>query len=95
LVFFDEYTKRIPYEFCDILVSLGQSIQCLSAVKALLTGIRLLNFIGLGGSLWVSGGLRLIGFLLILIVKKYQLKDVALPSGFNQLIFRSTAIFPF
>ena len=70
LVFFDEYMKTIPDEYSAILVSLGQSIQYLSAVAFPLIGTSLANYIGLGGVLWVSAGLRLIGFLLFLIPMK-------------------------
>jgi hypothetical protein len=70
LVFFDEYMKTIPDEYSAILVSLGQSIQYLSAIAAPLIGTSLSNYIGLGGALWVSAGLRLVGFGLFLIPKK-------------------------
>jgi predicted MFS family arabinose efflux permease len=70
LVFFDEYMKTIPDEYSAILVSLEQSIQYLSVIAAPLIGTSLANYIGLGGALWVSAGLRVIGFLLFLIVKK-------------------------
>ena len=72
LVFFDEYMKTIPDEYSAILVSLEQSIQYLSAVASPLIGTSLANYIGLGGALWVSAGLRLIGFLLFLLPKKKQ-----------------------
>lgn len=70
LVFFDEYMKTIPDEYSAILVSLEQSIQYLSIVASPLIGTSLANYIGLGGTLWVSAGLRLAGFLLFLIPKK-------------------------
>jgi hypothetical protein len=70
LVFFDEYMKTIPDEYSAILVSLEQSIQYLSAIAAPLIGTSLANYIGLAGALWVSAGLRLIGFLLFLIPQK-------------------------
>ncbi len=72
LVFFDEYMKTIPDEYSAILVSLEQSIQYLSAVASPLIRTSLANYIGLGGALWVSAGLRLIGFLLFLLPKKKQ-----------------------
>ena len=70
LVFFDEYMKTIPDEYSAILVSLEQSIQYLSVIAAPLIGTSLANYIGLGGALWVSAGLRFSGFLLFLILKK-------------------------
>ena len=70
LVFFDEYMKTIPDEYSAILVSLEQSIQYLSVIAAPLIGTSLAVYIGLGGALLVSAGLRLIGFLLFLILKK-------------------------
>jgi len=70
LVFFDEYMKTIPDEYSAILVSLEQSIQYLSAVASPLVGTSLATYIGLGGALWVSAGLRVAGFLLFLMPKK-------------------------
>ena len=70
LVFFDEYMKTIPDEYSAILVSLEQSIQYLSAIAAPLIGTTLANYIGLGGTLWLSAGLRLAGFLLFLLPKR-------------------------
>jgi MFS family permease len=79
LVFFDEYMKTIPEEYSAILVSLGQSIQYLSAIAAPLIGTSLASVLGLGGALWVSAGLRLIGFLLFLMSqRKRQLKETTL-----------------
>jgi len=70
LVFFDEYMKTIPDEYSAILVSLEQSIQYLSAIAAPLIGTSLSAYIGLGGALWISAGLRLVGFGLFLIPKR-------------------------
>ena len=67
LVFFDEYMKTIPEEYSAILVSLGQSMQYLAAIAAPLIGTSLASLLGLGGALWVSAGLRLVGFLLFLL----------------------------
>jgi hypothetical protein len=72
LVFFDEYMKTIPDEYSAILVSLEQSIQYLSAIAAPLIGTSLANYIGLGGTLWMSAGLRFLGFLLFLVPNKKQ-----------------------
>jgi hypothetical protein len=67
LSFFDEYMKTIPDEYSAMLVSLEQGIQYFSAVASPLIGTTLANYIGLGGALWVSAGLRLGGFLLFLL----------------------------
>jgi MFS family permease len=66
LVFFDELMKTVPPEYSATFVSLIQSMQYLSAIVAPLLGTWLADVIGLGGALWVSAGLRLIGFLLFL-----------------------------
>ena len=66
LVFFDELMKTVPQEYSATFVSLVQSMQYFSAIVAPLVGIWLANYIGLGGVLWVSAGLRLVGFLLFL-----------------------------
>lgn len=66
LAFFDELMKTVPTEYSATFVSLIQSMQYLSAIVAPLLGTWLADYIGLGGALWVSAGLRLIGFLLFL-----------------------------
>ena len=66
LVFFDELMKTVPPEYGATFVSLAQSLQYLSAILAPLIGAWLADFIGLGGALWVSAGLRLMGFILFL-----------------------------
>ncbi len=66
LVFFDELMKTVPPEYSATFVSLAQSMQYLSTIIAPLLGTWLANYIGLGGALWLSAGLRLIGFLLFL-----------------------------
>ena len=79
LVFFDEYMKTIPDEYSAILVSLEQSIQYLSAIAAPLIGTSLaqVSGIGLGGALWVSAGLRFVGFLLFLFPLRKRTVKVA------------------
>jgi Na+/melibiose symporter-like transporter len=67
LVFFDELMKTVPPEYSATFVSLAQSMQYLSAIIAPLLGAWLADYIGLGGALWVSAGLRLVGFLLFLM----------------------------
>lgn len=66
LVFFDELMKTVPAEYSAMFVSWAQSMQYLSQVLAPLVGTWLADYIGLGGALWLSAGLRLLGFLLFL-----------------------------
>jgi MFS family permease len=66
LVFFDELMKTVPAEYSATFVSLAQSMQYLSMIIAPLLGTWLASYIGLGGALWLSAGLRLFGFLLFL-----------------------------
>jgi hypothetical protein len=66
LVFFDELMKTVPAEYSATFVSLAQSMQYLSTILAPLLGTWLATYIGLGGALWLSAGLRLIGFVLFL-----------------------------
>ncbi len=66
LVFFDELMKTIPPEYSATFVSIVHSTQYLSAIAAPLIGIWLADYIGLSGALWVSAGLRLVGFVLFL-----------------------------
>lgn len=66
LVFFDELMKTVPAEYSATFVSLAQSLQYLSTILAPLLGTWLATYIGLGGALWLSAGLRLVGFLLFL-----------------------------
>ncbi len=66
LVFFDELMKTVPPEYSATFVSLAQSMQYLSTIIAPMAGTFLADYIGLGGALWLSAGLRLIGFALFL-----------------------------
>ena len=66
LVFFDEMMKTVPQEYSATFVSIIYSMQYFSAIVAPLIGTWLADWIGLGGALWVSAGLRLFGFLLFL-----------------------------
>jgi MFS family permease len=66
LVFFDELMKTVPPEYSATFVALAQSMQYLSMIIAPLLGTWLADYIGLGGALWLSAGLRLLGFLLFL-----------------------------
>jgi MFS family permease len=66
LVFFDELMKTVPAEYSATFVALAQSMQYLSMIIAPLLGTWLADYIGLGGALWLSAGLRLLGFLLFL-----------------------------
>jgi MFS family permease len=67
LVFFDELMKTVPPEYSATFVSIAQSMQYLSLILAPLLGTWLAQYIGLGGALWLSAGLRLLGFLLFLL----------------------------
>lgn len=66
LVFFDETMKTVPPDHSATFVALIQSTQYFSAIIAPLVGTWLADSIGLAGALWVSAGLRLLGFLLFL-----------------------------
>ena len=66
LVFFDELMKTVPADYSATFVALAQSMQYLSTVLAPLLGTALAGYIGLDGALWLSAGLRLLGFLLFL-----------------------------
>jgi len=66
LVFFDELMKTVPAEYSATFVALSQSIQYLSMILAPLIGTWLADYIGLGGALWLSAGLRVLGFILFL-----------------------------
>ena len=66
LVFFDEFMKTVPAEYSATFVALAQSMQYLSMILAPLIGTWLANYIGLGGALWLSAGLRVLGFILFL-----------------------------
>lgn len=67
LVFFDELMKTVPPEYSATFVSISQSLQYFSAIIAPTVGTWLADTIGLGGALWVSAGLRVLGFILFLI----------------------------
>ncbi len=66
LVFFDELLKTVPPQYSATFVSLAQSMQYLSTTLAPLLGTALADSISLGGALWISASLRLLGFLLFL-----------------------------
>jgi len=70
LVFFDELMKTVPMEYSATFVSISQSMQYLSMILAPLIGTWLAGYIGLGGALWLSAGLRLLGFLLFLMPER-------------------------
>ena len=79
LVFFDELMKTVPQEYSATFVSLVHSMQYFSAIVAPIAGTWLADWIGLGGALWVSAGLRLLGFLLFLK------KDVKVSNEFKSV----------
>jgi Major Facilitator Superfamily len=62
LVFFDELMKTVPVQYSATFVSLSQSMQYLSAIFAPLLGTWLATYIGIGGALLVSAGIRFLGF---------------------------------
>ena len=66
LVFFDELMKTVPAEYSATFVSLAQSMQYFSMILAPLIGTWIASYIGLSGALWLSAGLRLVGFVLFL-----------------------------
>jgi MFS family permease len=66
LVFFDELMKTIPVEYAAMFVAIAQSLQYFSTVASPLVGTALADYIGLGGALIVSGGIRLVAFGLFL-----------------------------
>jgi predicted MFS family arabinose efflux permease len=66
LVFFDELLKTIPVEYSATFVSLAQSMQYLSTIIFPMVGTFLAGYLGLGGVLWLSALLRLMGFLMFL-----------------------------
>jgi MFS family permease len=70
LVFFDELMKTVPAEYSATFVALAQSMQYLSMMVAPLLGTWLAGYIGLGGALWLSAGLRLLGFFLFLMPER-------------------------
>ena len=67
LVFFDELMKTVPIEYSATLVAISQLMQYLSMVLAPLLGTWIAEYVGLGGALLASAGLRLLGFLLFLM----------------------------
>jgi MFS family permease len=66
LVFFDELMKSVPPEHAATFVALAQSMQYFSTVLAPLIGTWVAGHLGLSAALWISAGLRLLGFLLFL-----------------------------
>jgi len=66
LVFFDELMKTVPAEYSATFVALAQSMQYLAMILAPLLGTWLADYIGLGGALWLSAGLRVLGYGLFL-----------------------------
>jgi MFS family permease len=83
LVFFDELMKTMPPEYSATFVSLAQSMQYMSTFIAPMLGTWLAEYIGLGGALWLSAGLRLLGFLLFLMPdrRKVEKAVVAIESS--------------
>jgi Na+/melibiose symporter-like transporter len=66
LVFFDELMKTVPPAQTALFVSVAQSLQHMSAIAAPLIGSVLAGWIGLGGALLLSSGLRLVACVLFM-----------------------------
>lgn len=62
LVFFDELMRTFPPDYSATFVSIAQGLQYTAAIFAPLLGSFLAGWIGLGGALIFSAGIRLIGF---------------------------------
>jgi len=75
LVFFDELMKTVPVEYSATFVSFAQGVQYSAALVAPLLGTFLADQIGIEGALFVSAGVRLVGFLLFALVKKKTTSD--------------------
>ena len=73
LVFFDELMRTVPEEYSAVFVSLAQSFQHLSAVVAPILGTWIAGQIGLAGGLYVSAGIRLVGFAMFALWKGGEL----------------------
>lgn len=78
LVFFDELMKTVPPEYSATFVAFSQSLQYFSAIIAPTLGTWLADSIGLGGALWVSAGLRVLGFVLFLMPDRRKLAPAQL-----------------
>ena len=70
LVFFDELMKTVPPDSSAIFVAFAQSVSYLSTIIAPLVSTSLANWIGLGGALWVSAAICLIGFAMFWLQKE-------------------------
>ena len=66
LVFFDEMMKSVPSGHPEIFLAVSQISIYVALIGAPLLGTMLANFIGLGGTLWVSAGLCSLSFLMFL-----------------------------
>jgi MFS family permease len=64
LVFFDELMKTVPIQYSATFVSFAQSMQYLSTIASPMLGTFLAGQIGLSGALFVSAGVRFLGFVL-------------------------------
>jgi predicted MFS family arabinose efflux permease len=65
-VFFDEMMKSVPSGHPEIFLAVSQISIYVALIGAPLLGTMLANFIGLGGTLWVSAGLCSLSFLMFL-----------------------------
>jgi Na+/melibiose symporter-like transporter len=69
LVFFDELMNTVPVQYSATFVALAQSMQHLSTIASPLIGTFLIGYIGIGGALLVSAGVRFSGFALFALGK--------------------------
>jgi hypothetical protein len=78
LVFFDELMKTVPPKYSATFVSVAQSLQYFPAIVAPVVGTLFASHIGLGGALWLSAFLQVMGFALfaweksqVLVLKRF------------------------
>jgi len=71
--------KTVPAEYSATFVSLAQSLQYMSTIVAPLLGAWLATYIGLGGALLFSAGLRLLGYLLFL--RRDVKREISVPAA--------------
>ncbi|MGA2111530.1 MAG: MFS transporter [Anaerolineales bacterium] len=61
LVFFDELMSTVPLEQAATFVGVAQTLQYVALIVGPMAGTALAEWIGIGGGLWVSTGVRLAG----------------------------------
>jgi len=65
LVFFDELMSTVPVEQAATFVAVAQSLAYVATIAGPILGTALAEWIGIGGGLWVSTGVRLAGVALL------------------------------